>query len=71
MRCATTSTRTTEISLHHGKICLDYDTDFSLEDGATSMHKDMFSYESTGVMRTPFESSEGMSVQSIGVDSVL
>jgi tRNA-Thr(GGU) m(6)t(6)A37 methyltransferase TsaA len=32
--------------------------------------KDTFSYESIGVIRTPFESPEGMPIQPIGADSV-
>ena len=34
------------------------------------MPKDTFSYESIGVIRTPFESPEGMPIQPIGADSV-
>ncbi|TKX76664.1 tRNA (N6-threonylcarbamoyladenosine(37)-N6)-methyltransferase TrmO, partial [Halorubrum sp. SD626R] len=34
------------------------------------MPKDTFSYESIGVIRTPFESAEGMPIQPIGADSV-
>jgi tRNA-Thr(GGU) m(6)t(6)A37 methyltransferase TsaA len=34
------------------------------------MPKDTFSYESIGVIRTPFESLEGMPIQPIGADSV-
>nr|WP_241897975.1 MULTISPECIES: tRNA (N6-threonylcarbamoyladenosine(37)-N6)-methyltransferase TrmO [Halorubrum] len=51
-------------------ICLGHDTDFSVEDEATNVPKDTFSYESIGVIRTSFESAEGMPIQPIGADSV-
>jgi len=34
------------------------------------VRKDTFSYESIGVIRTPFESPDGMPIQPIGADSV-
>ena len=52
------------------KICLGHGTDFSVEDEATNVPKDTFSYKSIGVIRTPFESAEGMPIQPIGADSV-
>jgi tRNA-Thr(GGU) m(6)t(6)A37 methyltransferase TsaA len=40
------------------------------EDEPTNVPEDTFSYESIGVIRTPFDSPEGMPIQPAGADSV-
>ena len=69
--CAITSTRVTDRSppraVHD---CLDHDTAFSPEEESTNVLEDTFSYESIGVIRTPFDSPDGIPVQPVGADSV-
>jgi hypothetical protein len=49
---------------------LGHETDLSLRDGATNVPEDTFSHEPIAVVRTPFESPDGMPIRPIGADSV-
>ena len=71
IRCATTSTRVTDRSLRRAvHSCPGHDTVFLFEDVSTNVPEDTFSYESIGVIRTPFDSPDGMPIQPVGADSV-